>query len=65
MKLCDHIEVTYERDESLRATEIIVIARDKYGRSDVENGVRIYVFDSGKIIAGNGQELTDGVDIGS
>ncbi len=63
MELCDHIQVEYERDESLRATNVVVIAVDKYGRSDVENGVKIIVLDNGRILAGDGQELTDGVDI--
>ncbi len=58
----DHIKVRYQRDASLRATEIVIIARDR-DSADLE-GVKLIVKDTGVIsYISPRTKLVDGIDI--
>ena len=52
-----NITIEYERDASLRATEIIIVNNGQKG----EYGLRLTCLDTGEIRGG--YELTDGTDI--
>lgn len=56
------IVVEFERDPSLRATEIIVINKDRKGND--KQAVKLIASDSGNFMAvGKATDLIDGVDL--
>ena len=55
------ILVEFERDASIRATEVLVINQDRDG-NEVQ-GVRLICGDSGKIVVGKVNNMVEGVDI--
>lgn len=57
-----HIFVEFERDPSMRATEVVVWTKARNG--DEEQGVKFLISDTGKFIKmGVATELIEGVDI--
>jgi len=56
------IKVYFERDASLRATEVIVVNQDREGNE--RQAVKMIAQDSGKFLGVSGAvDLVDGVDI--
>ncbi len=56
------IVIEFERDPSLRATEVVIVNQDRDG--DERQAVKVICADSGKIMyVGKVQDLADGVDV--
>ncbi len=56
-----NILIEFQRDLSLRATEVIIINQDRDGREC--QGVKLICYDSGKIEVSKAINTIDGVDI--
>ena len=56
-----NILIEFERDPSLRATEVLVINQDRNGREC--QGVKITCYDNGKMVVSRVNDIIEGVDI--